>query len=140
MLRKLRLRKMMARGDEPMTTEREKAFGRRLKAAREASGFTQSFVAEKLGVTRQAVGQWESAETSPNPETLRKLADLYNVSADYLLGRETNSVILATRGMPLPPFGAEYLTEEELAEIEERTRAFHEFEVRRRLKEKGVEI
>jgi len=131
---------MMWRGDEPMTTEREKAFGRRLKAARKACGLTQSFVAQKLGVTRQAVGQWETAESSPNPETLRKLADLYNVSADYLLGRETNSVILATRRMPLHPLGARYLTEEELAEIEERTMAFHEFEVRRRLKEKGVEI
>src|SRR5690606_27223622 len=119
-----------------MPTEREKAFGRRLRAAREAAGLSQAFVGERLGVSRQAVGQWETGETSPNPETLRILADLYEVSVDSLLGRQAKSVVLTTRGMPLPPLGAEYLTKEELEEIEERTRAFHEFEVRRRLKEK----
>lgn len=123
-----------------MPTEREKAFGRRLRAAREAAGLSQAFVGERLGVSRQAVGQWETGETSPNPETLRILADLYEVSVDSLLGRQGKSVVLTTRGMPLPPLGAEYLTKEELEEIEERTRAFHEFEVRRRLKEKGVDV
>src|SRR5690606_25560547 len=115
-------------------------FGRRLRAAREAAGLSQAFVADKLGITRQAVSQWESAETSPNPDTLATLADLYDVSVDDLLGRPQKNVIVATRGMPLPPLGSEHLTKEELEEIEERTRAFHEFEVRRRLKEKGVEI
>ena len=127
-------------GGGMMESKRENTFGKRLRAARESAGLSQAFVAEKLGVSRQAVGQWETGETSPNPEALTTLADLYDASVDELLGRPPKSVILATRGMPLPPLGSEHLTKEELDEIEERTRAFHEFEVRRRLKEKGVNL
>jgi len=110
------------------------SFPQRLKAAREAAGLTQAYVAERIGVTRQAVGQWESGESSPNPQTLALLADLYGVSVDDLLGR--SHIHIVRRERPLPPPGWELLTEREKREVEEQARAFEEFVVRRILRER----
>ena len=122
-----------------MAESPEVRFGRRLKAAREAAGIRQAYVAEVLGVTRQAVGQWESGKSSPNPDTLARLAEIYGVTVDELVGR-AKPLHIIRRGMPLPPPGAEHLSEEELREIEERARAYEEFEIRRRLREKGIDV
>lgn len=48
---------------------------------------TQQEVANRVGVSRQNVGKWLSGETTPDINTLCKVADAYNVSTDYLLGR-----------------------------------------------------
>jgi transcriptional regulator with XRE-family HTH domain len=48
---------------------------------------TQKQLAEKVGVIRQAVGNWEAGWRMPDAETLCLLADFFNVSVDYLLGR-----------------------------------------------------
>lgn len=48
---------------------------------------TQQEAAEKIGVSRQNVGRWLSGETTPDIETLCKIANAYDVSTDYLLGR-----------------------------------------------------
>lgn len=50
-------------------------------------GATQQMVASKIGVSRQNVGKWISGQTTPDIDTLCKIADAYNVSTDYLLGR-----------------------------------------------------
>lgn len=44
-------------------------------------------LAEKVGVTRQSIGYYEKGERIPDTETLIKLADVFGVSCDYLLGR-----------------------------------------------------
>ena len=46
---------------------------------------TQEFVAESLGVSRQAVSKWESGASDPNTSNLLALAKLYGVSAEELL-------------------------------------------------------
>lgn len=51
---------------------------------------TQQEVADKIGVSRQNVGRWLSGDTTPDINTLCKIADAYNVSTDYLLGRTPN--------------------------------------------------
>ena len=56
-----------------------------LRIFRKKSGFTQEEIAEKLGVTRQAVAKWERGETSPDVEFCIKLAELYGTSVDALL-------------------------------------------------------
>jgi transcriptional regulator with XRE-family HTH domain len=48
---------------------------------------TQEFVAESLGVTRQAVSKWENGTADPSTSNLLALAKLYGVSAEALLSQ-----------------------------------------------------
>lgn len=66
-------------------------FGTVLKELRLKSGMTQKELAAKLGVTKSVVSYYELAERTPSPEILVKLAKIFNVSADYLLGIENKS-------------------------------------------------
>lgn len=60
--------------------------GKRLRAARKAVGLTQKDVAHKIGVTFGAVSQWELGGTTPKGGNLMKLAQLYNVTPESLVG------------------------------------------------------
>ena len=62
--------------------------GKRLRAARMARKLTQQRVADILEMTVNAYQKYEQAERSPSLETLVKLADLFNVPTDWLLGRD----------------------------------------------------
>ncbi|MDR2035479.1 MAG: helix-turn-helix transcriptional regulator [Coriobacteriales bacterium] len=57
----------------------------RLASRRREAGYSQEALAEKLGVTRQAVSKWERSESSPDTDNLIALARLYGVSLDELL-------------------------------------------------------
>src|SRR4051794_8677574 len=61
---------------------------RELAAARERAGFTQDEVATLVGQQRPVISMWESGERSPNSQQLTKLAAIYRVPLDELLGRE----------------------------------------------------
>ena len=52
------------------------------------SGMTQREVAEKLGITPKRIGHWECYHCEPNSELIVKLAVLFNITCDELLGRE----------------------------------------------------
>ena len=58
---------------------------KKLEQLRKQSGFTQSQLAEKLGISRQAVSKWERAESSPDTDNLIALSKIYNVSIDEML-------------------------------------------------------
>ena len=60
----------------------------RLVQMRKAHGYSQEELAEKLGISRQAVSKWERAESSPDTDNLIMLAKLYGVSLDELLGND----------------------------------------------------
>lgn len=62
----------------------------KLRRLRENMGLQQKEVADRLGVNPSAVTRWESGEKRPDLVNLVKLADLYNVSLDYLMGRTEN--------------------------------------------------
>src|SRR5690606_8462119 len=62
---------------------------RRLRELRESRGFLQKFVADKLKIRSNTLSGYENGTRSPDPEMLVKIANLYNVSTDYLLGHET---------------------------------------------------
>ena len=64
--------------------------GKRLRNARKRAGLTQKQVAEALGITQQYVTIWERKEKSINLNLLVKLADLFNVSIDELMGGKTS--------------------------------------------------
>ena len=71
-----------------------------LQTLRTQHGLSQDELAEKVYVTRQAVSRWETGETTPNTDTLKLLAALFDVSIDTLLG-EPRSVICHHCGMTL---------------------------------------
>lgn len=60
----------------------------RLCAYRKNAGLSQEELAEKIGVSRQAVSKWERAEASPDTDNLILLAKVYGVTLDELLGRD----------------------------------------------------
>lgn len=60
-------------------------FAERLKEARKQIGYTQSQVAEHIGVSRLNITNYELGRTQPDIETLGKLIDFYEVSADWIL-------------------------------------------------------
>ncbi|WP_216830585.1 helix-turn-helix domain-containing protein [Alkalihalobacterium elongatum] len=61
-------------------------FKSRLKRLRKENGLTQQEVGDKLGVSKVAVSGYENGIRSPETETLKKIASLFNVSIDYLVG------------------------------------------------------
>jgi transcriptional regulator with XRE-family HTH domain len=62
-------------------------FGQRLRDLREKRGLAQKEVGALLDVTISTIGKYESGERTPAPDAIVKLADFFQVSADYLLGR-----------------------------------------------------
>ena len=65
----------------------------RLVQLRKKSGLSQEELAEKLGISRQAVSKWERAESSPDTDNLISIAKLYNVSLDELLKTDEEAEI-----------------------------------------------
>ena len=61
---------------------------KRIHDLRVAQGYSQVALAKRLGVSKQAVSNWENDNIQPSIEMLIRLAELFSVSTDYLLGRE----------------------------------------------------
>ena len=68
---------------------------------RKMKRMTQEAIAEKLGVTRQAVAKWEAGETVPDLDKCRLLAELFGVSLDDLANYEVEE----SMWLGLPPKG-----------------------------------
>ena len=64
-------------------------FAIRIKNLRQSRELNQVQLAEKLGVKKQSVSNWENDNIMPSIDMLIKIADFFDVSTDYLLGRET---------------------------------------------------
>lgn len=62
-----------------------RSLGEALKAHRTECKMTQEFVAEHLGVSRQAVSKWENGSSDPSTSNLLALAKLFGISAEELL-------------------------------------------------------
>lgn len=65
-----------------------KIFAERVKAMREKQNLTVTQLAAKLGIQKTRISMWETNGTVPRQEMLLKLCNLFNVSADYLLGND----------------------------------------------------
>lgn len=63
------------------------ALNENIKALRTAFGWNQVALAKKLNVSKQCISNWENDNVQPSIEMLLKLADLFSVSTDRLLGR-----------------------------------------------------
>lgn len=60
--------------------------GERLKSARERAGYTQNQVEAITGIKQSKISKIEIGLQEPNIETLGKLIDFYEISADWILG------------------------------------------------------
>ena len=67
--------------------------GNKILKLRKEKGYSQEELAEKLGVTRQTISNWEPSSTHPNPEQLKGLSKILNVSIDELLDNDIKAVI-----------------------------------------------
>ena len=67
-----------------------------IRILRCARGMSQVQLAKALGVSKQCVSNWENDNVLPSIEMLIKLADLFGVTTDYLLGRESNTYLDAS--------------------------------------------
>lgn len=61
-------------------------FGDKLRTLRTEAGMTQTDLAKRLNITKSVVSYYELQERTPSPDVLIKLADIFHVSTDYLLG------------------------------------------------------
>ena len=59
--------------------------GERIRYLRDKMGYTQTYLAKKLGISRSAVNGWEMSIATPSLSNIVELARIFGVSADYLL-------------------------------------------------------
>jgi transcriptional regulator with XRE-family HTH domain len=64
-----------------------KTFAESLAELRQLNGLTRHALAKKIGCSHSSIADWEKSEQVPNLIALVKLADFFNVSLDYLVGR-----------------------------------------------------
>lgn len=65
-----------------------KIFGARLREVRKSKKLTQKELAEQIGIKQNSYSDWETGKNEPSLENLVKLADLFEVSLDWLFGRD----------------------------------------------------
>ena len=68
----------------------------RIKALREARGWTQAELARRINITRNGVNSWEQGLSIPSPACLVDLSKVFSVSTDYLLGVERLETVNVT--------------------------------------------
>ena len=68
--------------------------GEKIFKLRKKCGLSQEQLGEKINVTRQTISNWELGETSPNPEQLKLLSKVLNISIDDLLDNDIQSVLV----------------------------------------------
>ncbi len=59
--------------------------GEKIHTLRKSNGWSQEELADRIGVTRQAISRWESDSAKPEADKIIELCDLFEVTADYLL-------------------------------------------------------
>lgn len=65
-------------------------YGERLKKLRNRKGFSQKELTDRLNLNRSTYARYELCQTQPDFDTLDKLANFYDVTVDYLLGRSND--------------------------------------------------
>ena len=71
-------------------------FSNRLRELRTQAGLTQLQLAQRLGITKSVISFYELSERAPSPDVLIRLANIFRVSTDYLLGLDKRETIDVT--------------------------------------------
>lgn len=72
--------------------------GDRLRAARQQKKYTQEHLARLLDLGLRQIARYETGKNDPTGDVLRRMADLLEVSTDYLLGRTDDPIVPAQSG------------------------------------------
>lgn len=83
-------------------------FKDRLTQLRMEMGYSQDVLAKKLGITQPTVWHWENGRREPSVEMLLKIADFFNVSVDFLVGRSEDRLHIKEWQKDGETFGIEY--------------------------------
>lgn len=67
--------------------------GERIRQLRTGRNMTQAILAKRLGVTKSVISAYENGIRYPSYDVLIKLADIFSVSTDYLLGRQRQNTV-----------------------------------------------
>jgi transcriptional regulator with XRE-family HTH domain len=104
--------------------QRNSSLGNRIRGLRKDKRITQRELAQKLEIDHTTVSKWEADVYEPDTSTLSRLADIFGVSTDYLLGRvnEENSLSFFD--------GPEKYTPDEIAEMEAALERYREMKRR----------
>lgn len=86
-------------------------FGKRIAAMRRKAGYSQADLAEKLGVTAQAVSKWECGSAVPDIDLLLELSHLYGVTINEML--EDSDLLYQLTGVKTGPSGIAYFVPEQ---------------------------
>jgi transcriptional regulator with XRE-family HTH domain len=78
-------------------------FKKRLREERLRLKLTQESIADKLGLASSSYALYEQGRREPDLDTLKKLADIFDVTTDYLLGRTDHKQTEILEGDQLPP-------------------------------------
>lgn len=74
-----------------------------LQTLRKINKYTQEYVAEKIGVSRQSIAKWENGESTPDIRSCIALSELYKVTIDDLIKYSEKE-----SGIPIPPKGRHF--------------------------------
>lgn len=91
-------------------------FSDRLKELRNVHNVSQKKLADALFVSQQSIAKWELDKSSPNPDMIVKIADFFNCSTDFLLGR-TDDPRLEIKKAPPESGAEEYAKDKDAPEL-----------------------
>lgn len=95
-------------------------FAHRLKKIREQNKFSQKRVADALGISNVQLSRYESGDRKPDPEMIKAIADFFEVSVDYLLGRtDSPNTIISVKNEFHPLKVSSKSNQDEIKEIEQ---------------------
>ncbi len=67
--------------------------GDRIRYLRDKVGFTQSYLAKRLGISRSAVNSWEMSLSSPSLANILEMTQIFHVNADYFLSSSNKMLV-----------------------------------------------
>jgi transcriptional regulator with XRE-family HTH domain len=97
--------------------------GKRLASLRERDGYTQVDLSKKLNVSPSTIAMWELGERELKGSNLRRIADFFDVSTDYLTGKSDTPSSLTKEGISIAYYGGAK-TEEEKEFLDEQLEIF----------------
>ncbi len=88
------------------------SLGKKISDLRKMGGLSQEALAEKIDVTRQTISNWELNSSSPNPEQLKKISQIFAISVDSLLDNDTITFKLNDK-----KYGYEFVSKTKIKDI-----------------------
>ncbi len=100
-------------------------YGNRIAELRKKHNYTQADMASALGISRSALSHYELNRREPDLDTLYRIAEMFNVTIDYVLGRSDQPHAVHANATPVKPHVAQFVDSLELSD----TQILEQFEI-----------